>query len=269
MARGSGRRALLLAALLLAALGLTITARAATTVLYDGTVAGQKLDDQGYFSYTTFPSPPTAATTAYADQSTTLSSLADNTDYAGYYTPPGKLPLLDQTQGYTLTFTVQVLSEAHNSDDRAGFSLLVLGSDGKDIELAFWADQIWAQNDGANDPTPGALLFTHGEGAAFDTASTPVSYTLAVKANRYRLLANGAELLAGPLRDYQPPLVPGTNPLRLIYFSTNLIFFGDNTSDAGANAHIRAVSLTRAGEPPPPQPTPTLLPRAYLPAITR
>jgi hypothetical protein len=266
MARGIGRRALLLAALL-AALGLSLSARAAATVLYDGTVEGQKLDDQGYFSYLTSPLPPAAASTAYAEQGTALLTLAAPADYAGYFTPPGKLPRLDSSAGYTLTFTAQVLDEAHSSVARAGFSLLVLGADDKDIELGFWTDEVWAQNDGVNDPTPGAGLFTHGEGAAFDTTAAPVDYALVVKGDGYRLLAGGTELLAGPLRHYNPP-DPGSNLLRAVYSFNNLVFLGDNTSDAGAVVRIKAVALTLA-ETPPPLPTPGLTPRAYLPGIMR
>lgn len=280
MTRGFTRALVALAAVALLAT-LAAPARATTTVLYDGAVAGQTPADQGYFSYQSYPAGAAATATAAAG-GTILSSLDPLGDYMGYTsTPPGNLPALTRSEGYTLTFTVQLLAEAGAHPDRAGFSLVLLGDDSKGIELAFWSGEVWAQNDGENDPAPGRGLFTHGEGAALDTTAAPVTYTVVVKDNGYRLLTGGAELLAGPLREYKPSLAEVlANPLRGAYYAGKLIFLGDNTSAAGAEVMLTGVALeTVAAAPPPPTqqpappptvaPAPATIPRAYLPAVSR
>ena len=55
-------------------------------------------------------------------------------------------PLLDRTAGYSLDFDLQVNSESHSSNNRAGFSVILLSQDLLGIELGFWTDQIWAQS---------------------------------------------------------------------------------------------------------------------------
>lgn len=286
MAGGLRRGLLALAAVVLVgALGLAAPARAATTVLYDGAAAGESPADQGYFDYGTFPEPPAAATLSAAGAGATLDSSGEPGDYAGFVSRAGALPPLSRTLGYTVTFTAQVLSETHELADRAGFVLVVLGDDRWGIELSLWEDEVWAQNDGAHDPTPGRGLFTHGEGAALATTAGPVRYSVAVKGDRYTLLADGVAVLGGPLRQYNPPLNTLTNPLRAVYYLNRLIFLGDNTSRAGASTLLTGVTLETAtaptGETPSPQPsetpspqpseTPSPAPRArvFLPAIER
>ncbi|BAZ40806.1 putative Ig [Calothrix sp. NIES-4101] len=93
-------------------------------------------------------------------------------------------PTLDPTTGYIISFTAQLESETSRigadknldgKDDRAGFSVIVIGNDKKGIELGFWSDQIWAQNDGAAEPDPtksntlSNTLFTQGEKVDFNT----------------------------------------------------------------------------------------------------
>ncbi|HMQ35220.1 MAG TPA: hypothetical protein PKD53_31165 [Chloroflexaceae bacterium] len=207
---------------------------------------------------------------------TVLDTMGAAGDYAGFFTVPGSLPALSRTDGYTLTFTAQVFAETHELDSRAGFTALVLGDDRKGIELAFWPDEVWAQNDGANDPTAGQGLFTHGEGAPFDTTARPVTYSVAVRGDRYMLLADGDLLLEGPLRRYRPGL--GENPLALSYYFGNAIFLGDNTSRAAARVLLTGAALETAAAPPPPAPSPepspspvspvpAQTPQVYLPTL--
>jgi hypothetical protein len=127
---------------------------------------------------------------------------------------------------------MQLLAEAHSSADRAGFSVIVTSHDFLGLELGFWADEIWAQND-----TP---LFTHGEGAAFDTTRSLVEYTVAVHGSNYTLFADGASLLQGARRDYRAFV----GPLSFPYHTSSFLFFGDNTTSASAEVHVAAVTTT-------------------------
>lgn len=261
----------------LAALGLAAPALATTTVLYDGALSGQKLSDQGYFSYATSQSPSASTTTLYQNGGTTLRSTT--ADSSGYYTTPGAVPALSRTAGYTLTFTAQVVSEAHENNDRAGFSVLILGNDNRGVELAFWEDEVWAQNDGTNDPAAGTIRWTHGEGAAYNTAAGLVTYSVVIKDSTYKVLANGSQILSGPVRKYVvTPLELQDHPEWAVYLSNNLIFLGDNTSKASVEARVTRVELDRAAAGPTPSPSPStspttrppnLTPRAYLPVLAR
>jgi hypothetical protein len=267
-----------------AALGAASPARATTTMLYDGAVAGQTLSDQGSFTYQTYPSPPVFATTFYAAGGTTLRTTGAAAESAGYYTPAGTLPALSRTAGYTLTFTVRVVDEVHQSPDRAGFSALILGDDSWGVELGFWGNEVWAQNDGRNDPTVGAGLWTHGEGATLNTTAGLVSYSVVVKGDDYSLLADGAQVLTGPLRKYAPlPAEVLANPLRGVYHIPNLVFLGDNTSTSAAEVRLTRVEIALASTTPPPSPSaspsasptasptiaPAATPQVYLPALSR
>ncbi len=101
-------------------------------------------------------------------------------------------------------------SESHTSNDRAGFSVTMLGNDGSGIELGFWANEVWAQN--ANP------MFTHGEGVSIDTTIAR-NYRLQVQGNNYALLSGADTLLAGSVRDYRSSgLVPYNLP--------NFLFLG-------------------------------------------
>jgi hypothetical protein len=123
-------------------------------VLYDGALGGTP-DTQGKMRYRT--SRGAVASQSFADGCTTLDSTANQQDAAGYMAEPAAIPALDRAAGYEITFDVQLIEEYHDDSDkngdgvgdRAGFSVLVLGSDTKGIEIGFWADRVWAQEDGA------------------------------------------------------------------------------------------------------------------------
>jgi hypothetical protein len=136
---------------------------------------------------------------------TTLDSTAQASDLAGYtthvpnllntsFTYVRTIPL-DRNPGFEADFTVKLASEQHTSNDRAGFSVVALSSDATPlgIELAFWQNEIWAQN--AN--------FTHGESSGvYDTTAALVDYRLSISGTTYTLAANNAQILTGNLRDY-------------------------------------------------------------------
>jgi hypothetical protein len=68
-----------------------------------------------------------------------------------------------------------------------------------------------------------------------------VDYSLTFHATNYVLTANGANILAGPVRDYTA-FSGFPNP----YSSTNFLFFGDDTSSAGGAFVLRKVVLITA-----------------------
>ena len=164
--------------------------------------------------------------------------------------------------GYTVSFTVQVELEDHagsdkNNDgieDRAGFSLIVLSSDKRGIELGFWKDRIWAQEGGT-----GSTLFTQAEGAAFDTQSARIPYALAVQGDTYTLSSNGTPILSGNLRDYTA-FSGFPDP----YETPNLIFLGDDTSSASANIQLAYVEVGPIGSTEP-----SLDRKVYVPLLLR
>ncbi|HEY9837212.1 MAG TPA: hypothetical protein V6D27_09975, partial [Vampirovibrionales bacterium] len=237
-----------------------IAVPSASFTLYDGTNS----PDTQSFEYRTLPYLPLATTQTDDNLSTSVS------DYAGYIARPDRIPLLDRNTGYTINFTAQIQAENHatasadkNNDsllDRAGFSLIAISSDGqKGIEIGFWEDKIWIQEDGDAEPTPGNTtntLFTHtlnpSESVNFDTKTTAVDYQLQVLGDTYQLFANGNSnpVISGNLRDYTSATLPGFLPENP-YTTPNFIFFGDNTPSASADFDLSAVSVTTGSSLPP------------------
>jgi Ca2+-binding RTX toxin-like protein/Tol biopolymer transport system component len=254
-----------------------------TTVLYDGSTyklpseSGSALNAP-WFAYqntTTFLG-------GTANQSATTGKtnlVTDNTAYAGYtnygiasITPPtlsadplnSTFPILDRSSGYVVSFTAQVISQTLASsanknndgkDDRAGFSVIALSSDKKGIELGFWTNRIWAQEDGTTQSNPSLepdtsgnqyrTLFTQAEGFDFNTTSL-VNYDLAILGDNYTLFANGNSILNGRLRDYTAFVPPTQFGFQMPdpYEKANFLFFGDNTPSAGANINLSRVAVT-------------------------
>jgi hypothetical protein len=206
--------------------------------LYDGSL-GTTPDQQGFFYQAIALTPPVLATQTITNGGTILDTMPDQFDLAGYYNRSTSMPILYRTSGYTVNFTLQVISETHANNNRAGFSITVLGHDSEGIELGFWENQIWAQEDGAAEP-PSGTLFTHAEGVTLTTLSL-VSYRLEVLSNTYTLYATNSPILSGSLRNYSafipPPGFP--NP----YTSTNAIFLSDNTPLARTRIKLAAVSV--------------------------
>lgn len=189
-----------------------------------------------------------SATRAPSGGATTLDSSGNKGISAGYFAAQGgflgstaPVPALDRAIGYTVSFTVQVELEDHagsdrnndNVDDRAGFSLIVLSSDKRGIELGFWANRVWAQEGGS-----GNTLFTQAEGAPFNTQAGRIPYALAVQGNSYTLSSSGTPILSGNLRDYTA-FSGFPDP----YETPNLIFLGDDTSSASAKIRLAYVAV--------------------------
>lgn len=209
-----------------------------TTVYYDGRLG--TLPAAQDMLYASALSGPTQTLTPGGVIFDTLVAPFGQLHQAGYAPNPELLPRLSRTIGYTVTVAVQVLQETHSSSDRAGFSLLALSDDNngtepvKGIELGFWEDEVWAQNDATQGD-----YFTHGEGVAWDTTTAVITYTLHVITDTYHLAANGAPLLSGPIRDYT-----GFEGAIDPYETPNIIALGDNTTFAGARIQLNYVAVS-------------------------
>ena len=150
---------------------------------------------------------------------------------------------LDTNAGFTLTFDLRVLSESHSSANRAGFSIVMVGSDPTHaLELAFWTNEVFTYNYVAADP----VKFVHGAGAVFDTTASFQQYTLTVQNQNYVLSAGAgagaATLITGALKDYTGQGPPYTLP--------NFLFFGDDTSRGAASVELGAIVLSAVPELP-------------------
>jgi uncharacterized delta-60 repeat protein len=255
-------------------------------VLYDGTT-NRTPDQSGaapnapWLFYQDTKALTGGNATAIANANGTQFS-SDNSIYAGYSNYTTNLsnpfapqlvanpnfPTLNRTAGYVLTFKAQLISETTRTggadknldgvDDRAGFSVILLSSDNKGIELGFWANRIWAQEDGSTQKNPSQepdttptnpfrTFFTQAESATFDT-TTLTDYSLAILGDTYTLsTASGTVILSGRLRDYsafQPQSLGPVQPPNP-YNKPNFVFFGDNTPQAGATFRLEQVAIAR------------------------
>jgi hypothetical protein len=229
-----------LSALLLAlslSFGGAAGASAATTVLYDGALGGLPSDQGMVFS--AFPSGSVMPTTSGGV--TNLNSTGNNAYQAGF----GALSpqILDATLGYSLEFRAEITAESHSGNSvRAGFSVIMVGADPTaSIEIGFQDGRVFAQNDAPlfGDPPAETNPGFNPVGMGF------VDYSLVVLGDSYTLLANGAAVLGGDLRDYTGfGLPPYTIP--------STIFLGDDTSSAKANVNLSRVALVTPSEVPLP-----------------
>jgi hypothetical protein len=215
---------------------LSLPARADIT-LFDGTLSTTP-NAQGWL-YLTNPIAGSSATQTPSSTGTTLDTTAATSDQAGYFAKLGSyshplLPVLDRTSGYMISFDMAVQAESHSSNDRSGFSLIVLSQDLKGIELEFWTNRVWAQAD--------APLFTQAEGVATDT-TLATAYELAIAGDSYTLSSAGSTLLAGPLRDYSSFGAPYTTP--------SFLFMGDNSTTSNARVKLASVGVSLASVPEP------------------
>lgn len=211
-----------------------------------------------------FPGGTESSTSSGTTLNTTRNGNTNDT-YAGYsnysvnlltqaYTAKNpNFPVLNQNDGFQVSFEAQVISNTLANNDRAVFSITLVMDDGQTaIELGFQRTgagqgRIFAQSDGQT-PSPGGgtpTLFTAAEETTFDTTSNLVRYTLDVSGTTYSLKANGTEILTGPLRNYSsftPTPVQGVTPPNP-YTVRNLLFLGDNTTSAGGSFTLGDVSL--------------------------
>ena len=220
---------------------------AATVLLFDGNtgpVPGQLLFASGG-----------GGSQSFGTDGVTLDSTSDNDVQAGYTNwaelppfPPFILPSidLDRSAGVTVDFEVRINQEDHGTDnDRSGFVAIVVTNDRQGVELSFWKDagagmgEIWAQEIGFNHSTT--------ESVPYDTSTSSTTYSLHILGLGYSLLANGAPLLSGSLRDLSGVVMDVPD----VYDIPNFLFFGDNTTSAQANVTLGDIALTTPVPLPP------------------
>ena len=182
--------------------------------------------------------PGGAALPTYSDGVTIMDTTTSGKDtYAGWISSGATIPefpIIDRLAGFQVHFIIQLEHESHANNDRAGFSVIVLGEDARGIELAFWQNEIWAQSD---DKTGG--LFKHGEGIAFATDTGLIDYQLTILDDIYTLTADTKSILTGPVRDYSK-FDGFPDP----YETPNFLFLGDNTTSAEASIRLSLISIT-------------------------
>lgn len=147
---------------------------------------------------------------------------------------------LDPSAGYLVSFNARIVSETHSSGNRAGFSMVFVGSDPRQsIEIAFWNGEVWAYDYVAGN----ADRFVKGPSAALNTGIALRDYQLRVQGGSFSLWSQGTPLFGGPLQYYTAQGAP--------YTVSNFVFFGDNTSRGAASVEIGAISLLPIPEPGP------------------
>lgn len=226
----------------------------AQVVLYDGAL-GTLPAAQGW-QYLANPIIGNMATQTLGAGFVTLDSTSPITDQAGYFSANPifpqlahpNMPVIDRLAGYDVRFVMRLNSENHalppggddNGDgvaDRAGFSVIAISQDLLGIELGFWTDRIWAQDD---DQVSATNFFTQAEGVALDTGSALLKYDLRVYGSGYQIVRGGgvAPVLSGRLRDYTS--FTGTvDPYELPSF----LFFGDNTTRGEASVSLGRIEV--------------------------
>ncbi|MBD2075529.1 hypothetical protein H6F86_16820 [Phormidium sp. FACHB-592] len=237
------------------------------TALYNRSLGGLP-DSQGWLDYTTLRSTSALPTTGNGSETFTSGGtrfVSDAVSYTGYsnytanlsnpFNPSLNLvnsafPTLDRNDGFRINFDVQINSESHNNDNRAGFSIVVISDDLQGIEIGFWTNQIWAQQVSGNVSTRSTAPTAN---ANLDTTVFN-NYNLVVQGNAYQLYTNDLKtlLLSGFLTDYssfnpQVPVLPfPVNPPNP-YQTPNLLFFGDDTTSAGADVTLGNVTVVPVG----------------------
>ena len=236
--------------------------------LYDGLAEGSPLS-QGWVARdftsgameTVGPNSTTLSTTDNYNLRDGYSSHIPNIFNPGSdpLTVSANYPVLDPAVGYTLRFELKLNSEDHasgsadkNNDnvaDRAGLNLISVSREiSKAIEIAFWEDEIWAQEDGLAEPNAGngftGTLFTHAEGVTYNTTQTTL-YDLVIQGNTYKLYANEVLILSGSLRDYTP--WDGSSAPFDVYETPSYIFLGDDTTSAKANFSLTHLEILDKG----------------------
>ena len=163
------------------------------------------------------------------------------------------MPVLNIADGFEVSFSLQILSESHNMSrddnndgllDRAGFSVLILSTDLRGIEIAFFIDKIWAYED---DKTNAGDKFTQAENAVFDTTKF-VRYKLVGSEGGYSLFADGVNILSGHWRTYHPS---GVDPFKNPYDNPSSLFFADNTQSAASDILLGDISVEIGPFPAP------------------
>ncbi len=181
----------------------------------------------------------------------TTSSMRGMGGYANH-SPAGRpvnagFPELNRQLGYTIAFSLRMVSESHSSAARAGFSIIAVSSDvasgvASSIEIGFQAGRVFAQSDDFGTTVADENCSFNPVGSEF------IDYELAVRGSSYELTANSNLILAGVLHDHFDhdidwPVSP--------YRTPSFLFLGDDTTSASAEILLRRVTVAVAAVPEP------------------
>ena len=239
---------------------LALHSNAADATLFDSTLSTTP-EEQGW-PFIADPIFGHTVTQTAGFKGTVLDTRDPITDRGGYFskdplfgifTLPNS-PTLDRKQGFSIGFSLRVIVEHHtdglagddNNDglaDRAGFSVIAISNDLRGLEVSFWQDRIWVQNDDLVTPDS---LFTQAESVEWDTATATTSYKLQMLGDRYRLLAddNILPILTGRIRDYRS-FRGSIDP----YEIENFLFFGDNTTRGESQVLLGSIHASEIPSP--------------------
>lgn len=198
-------------------------------VMYDAS-KGTNPDEQGWI-YLSNPLTQSTVHRITEHGQHFLNTLSDRTETAGYF---GNIPqpiLLERHTGFTFHISLQLLEESHISDNRAGFSVIILSNDACGLELAFWEDEIWVYNE----------QFERAERFSVNTTDRIRQYSVEISGDEYKLFIDENFAFNGPVRDYSDFPMPAEFPN--VYGTPNLLFFGNNTSRAAAKTAISRVAV--------------------------
>jgi hypothetical protein len=148
-------------------------------------------------------------------------------------------PALNPTSGFSVSWDLAVTSESNTSTNRAGFDVIVLGSDKKGVELGYWGSDVWAQEyvSGTGFERNPLQDSNIQNDDVFDTGPSLIDYVLTIQGGNYTLTANGSTILTGATQDY-------TGSAMLPYTLPNFVFIGDDTSEAAANVTFTSLAVT-------------------------
>jgi len=181
----------------------------------------------------------------------TLNTAANSAEYSGYSNynplsstylnaPSFKASTLNQTTGYTITFTVRldsstVVDTSTPTAPRAAFSVIAVSSDTKGIEIGFRPMAIFSQS---------ASFGIEAETSSAIDTNIARDYTLTVFNDTYSLSSSGTPIINGALQNYvfnpassNPPLT--FNP----YTTSSFLFFGDDTGKSSGTFTLGSVNL--------------------------
>src|SRR5262249_11789518 len=120
-----------------------------------------------------------------------------------------------------------------NRPERAAFSVILLGSDSRGVEIGFQSDTIFSQS-----PVFQVAESVTGTGiTSLVTALTP--YDLRIQGTTYTLSTAGSALRTGTVKDYSAQTGFGSD----VYRSTNFVFTGDDTTSARGVFNLTYLSI--------------------------
>lgn len=230
------------------ALATSVSATAATQVLYDPAV----ITDPALAGW--LAGSLVFVSTSYGVNGVSITPLGDGSvaGYSNYsfalVSNPGAplvnaaFPVLNSAAGFRLGFGMDLDSENHSGNpDRAGFSVTLIGSDLKGVEIGFQSDRIFAQSLSGNSFVASTIPGESTTSASLvNAAFRPNRWDLAVTGGTYALTLGNQTVISGATHDYSSYIGNGQNAYR----TPNFVFFGDNTTSARADFTFSYAAIT-------------------------